>query len=71
MVVKNWESAIVHNVAEDSWEGYVDGVQRAGSVGSIGKKKVIHQMSHMLRGYRGDEVLPDDICPGCTWDMVR
>ena len=70
MIMKNRESAIVHNVAEESWEGYIDGVQRSGGIGDS-KERVIHQMSHMLRGYRGDEVLPDDICPGCTWDMVR
>jgi hypothetical protein len=70
MIDKNRESAIVHNVAEDRWEGYVDGRQRADSIGPYGKERVFHQMSHMLRGYRGDEVLPDDVCPGCTWDMV-
>jgi hypothetical protein len=70
MIMENRESVIVHNAATDRWEGWVDGSLRADGIGAYGREKVFHQMSHMLRGYRGDEVLPDDICPGCTWDMV-
>jgi hypothetical protein len=70
MITKNRESAIAHNIAEDTWEGWVHGERRAVASGANGKEKVIHQMSHMLRGYRGDVILPHDICPDCTWEMV-